>query len=57
VSKTLYDLGLSIALARISTENGAALDTFYVTDVEGQKITDSEWLARIEPELRRAIGG
>jgi [protein-PII] uridylyltransferase len=57
VSKTLYDLGLSIALARISTENGAALDTFYVTDVEGQKITDAEWLARIEPELRRAIGG
>lgn len=56
VTRTLYDLGLSIALARISTEKGAALDTFYVTDVEGMKIEDPERISRIEPELRRAIG-
>ena len=57
VSRKLYDLGLSIALARISTERGVVLDTFYVTDVEGAKITDESRLARIEPELLRALGG
>jgi len=33
------------------------LDTFYVTDVEGEKITDESRLARIEPELLRALAG
>jgi [protein-PII] uridylyltransferase len=57
VSRKLYELGLSIALARISTERGMVLDTFYVTDVEGRKITDESRLARIEPELLRALSG
>jgi [protein-PII] uridylyltransferase len=57
VCRVLYGLGLSIALARISTERGAVLDTFYVTDVKGSKIEDPERLARIEPELRRGLGG
>ncbi len=57
VSRTLYRLGLSITLARISTEKGAALDTFYVTDLEGDKLTDEARLAQIEKKLREALAG
>jgi [protein-PII] uridylyltransferase len=57
----LYDLlsvlegaGLSIALSRISTEKGAAVDTFYVIDaITRAKITDP---ARIN-ELQRKLHG
>lgn len=57
ISRALYDLGLSIVLARVSTEKGAALDTFYVTDFEGGKVSDPEWLARIETTLSAALAG
>jgi [protein-PII] uridylyltransferase len=56
----LYDLlecfgrsGVAMALSRISTQNGAALDTFYVTDnVTRGKITESNRIATLQSELR-----
>ncbi len=55
----LYDLlsclgaeGVSIVLSRISTQNGAAIDTFYVTDgVSRGKITDPPRIAALQKRL------
>jgi [protein-PII] uridylyltransferase len=56
----LYDVlssfgpeGVAIALSRISTQNGAAIDTFYVTDsATGNKITDSHRIAGLQKRLQ-----
>ena len=58
----LYDLlscfgreGVSIALSRISTQNGAAIDTFYGTDsATGSKITDSNRITALQKRLQSA---
>jgi len=59
----LYDLlsrlsheGVSIALSRISTQNGAATDTFYVTDSTNRtKITESQRIAGLQKNLHAAM--
>jgi [protein-PII] uridylyltransferase len=56
----LYDLlsclggeGVAIALSRVSTQNGAAIDTFYVTDsATRNKITDSHRIAALQRRLQ-----
>jgi [protein-PII] uridylyltransferase len=58
----LYDLltclgqeGIAIALSRISTQNGAAIDTFYVTDSATRgKISDSHRIAALQRKLQHA---
>ena len=58
----LYDLlsclgreGVSIALSRISTQNGAAVDTFYVTDSTTRgKISDTQRIAALQKRLQEA---
>jgi len=58
----LYDLlacldreGVSIALSRISTQKGAAIDTFYVADRSTRsKITDSQRIAALQKHLQLA---
>jgi [protein-PII] uridylyltransferase len=55
VSRTLAELGVDISLAKISTEKGAAVDSFYVTELEGGKIEAPERLRFIEQRLRAAI--
>ncbi len=58
----LYDLltalgheAVNITLSRISTQKGAALDTFYVCDNNNRKITDSHRIAGVQHRLRAAI--
>jgi [protein-PII] uridylyltransferase len=59
----LYDLvacldrnGVYIALARISTEKGAAIDTFYVTDaITRGKINEPKRIEHLQRELTAAI--
>ncbi|HJT82714.1 MAG TPA: [protein-PII] uridylyltransferase [Chthoniobacterales bacterium] len=59
----LYDLlsclgtqGLYIGLSRVSTQNGAATDTFYVTDSANRtKITESQRIAALQKELHAAM--
>jgi UTP:GlnB (protein PII) uridylyltransferase len=46
---------VDIALAKISTEKGAALDTFYVNERDGQKILAPERQKYIEKSLRAAL--
>lgn len=38
VSEELSALGLDISAARICTEKGAAIDTFYVREIDGEKV-------------------
>lgn len=52
--KAFSDEGFEIALSRINTEKGAALDTFYITDEVGQKVRDSERLSLLQQALWKA---
>jgi [protein-PII] uridylyltransferase len=46
---------VSIALSRISTEKGGAVDTFYVADeLTRSKITDANRIASLQSELQHA---
>ena len=38
LSQTLSELGIDISVAKISTEKGAAMDSFYVTELNGDKV-------------------
>jgi [protein-PII] uridylyltransferase len=55
ISKTLSRLGLDISLAKVCTEKGAAIDTFYVRDAADGKVRQPERLKAIEQKLREAI--
>lgn len=55
VSRTLYELGLSILFARVLTEKGAALDTFYVTDTHGSRITDPGRIHAVKAALHAVL--
>lgn len=46
--------GVQIALSRIATEKGAAIDSFYVTDMEGRKLKDASAIARLQNTLQAA---
>ena len=54
-SQTLSELELDISAARISTEKGAAIDTFYLSELGGGKILVPERQCTIERKLRHAI--
>jgi [protein-PII] uridylyltransferase len=61
----LYDLltclgqeGVAITFSRISTQNGAAIDTFYVTDSTTRgKISESQRIAALQRKLQNALTG
>jgi len=55
LAQTLAELGVDIVTARICTEKGAAIDTFYVHEVDGGKLTSPERQRVIERQLRHAI--
>lgn len=50
IAKSLYDLGVNIDSAKITTEQHRVVDVFYVTDLLRHKIT-------AEPKLRRVRDG
>jgi [protein-PII] uridylyltransferase len=52
VSHALSELGLNIATAKIRTEKGAAIDSFYVRERDGSKIMAANRLQAIEERLR-----
>ena len=55
ISRGLTRHGLSIHVARISTEKGAAIDTFYVRTAHGKKPTDEALLQKIKSELETEL--
>ena len=55
ISQSLTELALDISAAKICTERGAALDSFYVRELAGGKVLASERQHAIEHKLRNAI--
>ena len=55
ISRAFAGFALDISAARIVTERGAAIDSFYVCEPDGDKVTAPERQALIERHLRGAI--
>jgi [protein-PII] uridylyltransferase len=55
ISNAFAELGLNLALAKIVTEKGAAVDSFYVNEVSNGKITGAERQREIGDRLLQAI--
>lgn len=55
IATALFDLNLSVSLAKISTHLDQVLDVFYVTDREGMKLQDGERLTKIRETLESRI--
>jgi [protein-PII] uridylyltransferase len=55
ISEVLAELELDISAARISTERGAAIDSFYVRELDESKVVAPERQSAIEHRLRRAL--
>jgi len=51
ITRTLKELGLYIAVSKISTKVDQAADVFYVNDIFGQKITDPKKVEEIKKVL------
>jgi [protein-PII] uridylyltransferase len=55
IAQTLTELQVDITAARICTEKGAAIDSFYVQEIGGGKILAPERQHHIERRVRHAI--
>jgi [protein-PII] uridylyltransferase len=55
ISQTLNELNLDVSLAKICTEKGAAIDSFYVSEADGRKIESPERQAEIVKKLKARI--
>lgn len=56
IANVLYHLGLSIHLAKITTNVDHILDVFYVTDEAGRKVTDPERIEAIRQAIFAGLG-
>ncbi len=56
ITRSLFELGLSVGSAKIGTRVDQVVDVFYVTDQAGRKIEDEERLVQIRDRLLQAIG-
>jgi [protein-PII] uridylyltransferase len=57
VAQALHDLGLSIALSKINTEGTRVADVFYVSELDGSKVTPGPRYKQIYEALMRAVVG
>ncbi|WP_142525575.1 [protein-PII] uridylyltransferase [Methylacidimicrobium cyclopophantes] len=56
IASTLAASGIDVASARIATEKGAALDTFYLRKADGGKLEEDKEIERLTRRLRKAMG-
>ncbi len=57
VTKTLFELGLSVHAARIATYLDQVVDVFYVSDHRGGKVEDTARLQQIRHRVLEAVEG
>ena len=55
VTRQLFELGLSVHMAKIGTHLDQVVDVFYVTDSQGRKIVDEDRLEDIRATLMAKI--
>ncbi len=55
ITRTIFELGLSVSVAKIGTYLDQVVDVFYVTDQAGNKIRDEGRLQEISNKLLEAI--
>ena len=55
ITRTLYELGISVNVAKIGTYLDQVVDVFYVTDAAGMKLLP-EVLGEVEAALLEALG-
>jgi [protein-PII] uridylyltransferase len=55
ISQSFTEVALDISAAKICTEKGAAIDSFYVRELDGGKILAPERQTTIDRKLRQAI--
>ncbi len=55
ITRTLFQLELTIQLAKISTPGAQVADVFYVTDLSGNKLLDTELHGRIREKLLECL--
>jgi [protein-PII] uridylyltransferase len=55
ITRTLFETGLSVSVAKIGTYLDQVVDVFYVTDASGKKIHDEARLQEIRDRLLAAI--
>ncbi len=51
LSRAIFDNGFDITFARIATERGAALDTFYIESIDGTPLSDPSALEGLRAKL------
>ena len=55
ITRTLFELGLSVGRAKIGTFLDQVVDVFYVTDQENRKIKDEGRLEEIRQRLAESV--
>ncbi|HSF29974.1 MAG TPA: [protein-PII] uridylyltransferase [Candidatus Tectomicrobia bacterium] len=55
ITTTLFELGINIHLAKVSTEATRAIDVFYVTDLLGEKIVDEHAIEDVRSRLQTVL--
>ncbi|MGJ3242038.1 MAG: [protein-PII] uridylyltransferase [Opitutales bacterium] len=55
LSKAIYEAGFDITFARIGTENGVAMDTFYIESIRGGDEARTTGLLNLQESLNRIV--
>jgi [protein-PII] uridylyltransferase len=55
LAQAIHDLGLSIALSKINTEGTRVADVFYVSELDGSKVTPGPRYQEVRQALLRAV--
>jgi len=55
LAKAIFDFGFDITFARIGTERGVAIDTFYIESANHEPIEDPERLRGLRAALTEVI--
>ena len=55
LAKAIYDFGFDITFARIGTERGVAIDTFYIESANHEPVEDTDRLQRLRTALAEVI--